>query len=69
MARGHKSHIPISRNRVFDASLVPETCLDGFGDLKRLVKQVSEEAVYWYFLSLRPCGQNVIFAYEQSVLS
>jgi hypothetical protein len=34
----------ISPNRVFDASLVPKTCLDSFVDLKGLIKQVSGES-------------------------
>jgi len=36
--------LPISPDCVFDASLVPETCLDRFGDLKGLTQQVSGES-------------------------
>jgi hypothetical protein len=37
---------PVSPDCVFDASLVPETCLGRFVDLKGLTQQVSGERVY-----------------------
>jgi hypothetical protein len=36
----------ISRNCVFDASLVPQTCPDGFSDSRKLINQVYGESCY-----------------------
>jgi hypothetical protein len=52
--------ILVSPNRVFDASLVPETCLDRFVDLKGLIKQVSEERVWDYLGKQSSPGINFL---------